>query len=661
MSDATMSRLPLGAGDAADGFAAEAGSGITARAMVIGLILVVGFTVACCFSVYLRYENLGTGYLPRGAVALLLAMVGGNVLLRSLKRLNLRLLTAKELMLIFILLLAMGAVPNQEFAQHFYLNIVGIVYHAQPPVSSPDLYLEDLNPVLVPSTNPSAAVNRWAHEGLPPGQSMPWRLWVGPLLWWTPFFLAVYWMVLCFAAVLAHRWEAEEKLLYPLAQVPLEVVEGEPGATSAVLRSPLMWVAFSVPVLHYTIVALHGYWPAIPFIELEQVGGRPFTGPMSAFNRMLLYTRMDMIGIAYLLSSEVSFSLWFFFLFRRAQQAVRIALGATRSHYQFFEMQCIGGYVLLAASLLWSARAHIARAVRIAFGVLKRDPDAADADEPYRVAVIGFLVAFAVIVTWCIYSGMSATWAILQYALFPLVGMVVARVVCEAGMFIYSSPFRLNEAIFKLAGTERIGTMNVTLMTMTSWVQIRSTATQNMAAVAQGLCMGSRSGMRRINVMLAAMAAVTVAILTCHVVVPYIIYTWGVPKLAAWPSKSALHATNNLVRFIENPVAIGGESWLGIGLGAATTLALVVLRHRFLWWPLHPLGFVTWLGWPIDRYWTSILIGWVWKTVVLRFVGFKGFAALRPIAFGLILGMNVIFTIVLVLHFFWPAAAMMFD
>ncbi len=79
----------------------------------------MSFTVACCFSVYLRYENLGTGYLPRGAVALLLAMVGGNVLLRSLKRLNLRLLTAKELMLVFILLLAMGACPIRSSRNTF--------------------------------------------------------------------------------------------------------------------------------------------------------------------------------------------------------------------------------------------------------------------------------------------------------------------------------------------------------------------------------------------------------------------------------------------------------------------------------------------------------------------------------------------------------------
>lgn len=635
--------------------------GLSRRALATGLVLVVGFTIACVFSVYLRYENFGTGYLPRGAVALLLALVAANALLRALGRAGLRLLSARELMLIFALLMSVGAISNQEFAQHFYLNLVGIAYYAQPPVAEPDLYLQDLNPLLLPSLDPNAPVNRWAHEGLPPGRAIPWQAWVPPLLWWTPFLLALYWMMLCFAAMIAHRWEAEEKLLYPLVQIPLEVVHGEPTALSAVLRNRMLWVAFCLPVLQYTIQALHGYWPTIPYLELERTGKAVFTGPMSAFNYMQYFVRFDLIGIAYLLSAEVSFSLWFFFIFRRIQQAIRIAVGVNRNHYQFFEMQCIGGYALLGVALVWSARQHLARAWSLALGLLRPQPEAADADEPYRTAVLGFIVAFAVIIIWCSYSGLQTVWAVVQFGLFPIVAMVAARVVCEAGMFIYTSPFRLNEAIFRLAGTERLGAQNLTLMTMTSWCQIRSTATVNLAAVAQALSLGNRVGLRRGELMVAIIIAITVAVLTCHVVAPYIIYTWGVPKLADWPSKSALNATNNLVRFIQTPTVLGAEDWLGLGLGGLTTLVLVLMRRRYVWWPLHPLGFITWLGWPIDRYWLSMLIGWLWKVTVLRFGGFKVFSALRPIAFGLVLGMNLVFTIILILHFLWPAPTIMID
>jgi len=627
---------------------------------------VVGFTVAGCFSVLLRYEIIGTGYLPRGAVALLLALVAGNAALRGIRWLRIRPLSSPELLLVFLLLLIVGAIAGQEYAQHFYLKMIGVVYYATPDIAPPELYLDDLNPLLVPDTDPAGPVARWAHEGLPPGRSMPWRAWVTPLLVWTPFLLAVYWMVLCFAAVIAHRWEQEEKLLYPLVEVPIEAVAAEPTALSRVLRSPLTWLAFALPCLHYTLQGLHGYWPALPFLDLDQRLRTRFAGPWAAFNGILLFVRMDMVGIAYLLAAEVSFSLWFFFLLRRMQQFVRIAFGVTTAHHQFFQLQTIGGYLLLAGALLYSARHHLRRAAAVATGTLQTAPDAGDADEPYRLAAFGFVGALLFVVWWCGYFGMDTVWAVAQWVFFPLAGMVVARVVCEAGIFIYSAPFGgytagFNEALFRLFGTERIGPLNLTLMTMTSWCQIRSTATQNMAAVAQGYRLGSHAGLHRLHVMLLAMAAIALAIIACHITVPWVIYHWGTPKLADWPSRAGLNAARGIARLIEQPWAMEPTDWFALGLGAATTWALFVLRRRFVWWPLHPLGFVTWIGWPIERYWLSIFIGWLAKVTVVRLFGFPGFRRLRPAALGLILGMNVIFTIWLLLHFVWPGPAIMID
>jgi len=537
---------------------AGARGGITARAVAIGLILVIGFTVAGCFCVFLRYELIGTGYLPRGAICLLLALIAGNAALRPLKRLRRRLaLTGRELLLVFMMLLVVGAIAGQEYAQHVYLNLLGIVYYTTPDIAPPELYLDDLNPMLVPSTDREAPVIRWAFEGLPPGRSFPWRPWVVPLLAWTPFFFALYFMMVCSAALLAHRWEQEEKLLYPLVQVPVEMVEDEPASGASLFRSPLMWGAFAFCCLLYTMKGVHAYWPVIPDFDLQKTTQTTFPGPYSAFSRIPYHFYPEMVGIAYLLTSEVGFSLWFFYF--------------------------------------------------------------------------------------------------LQYAFLPLVGMVVARVICEAGMFIYTSPFRLNDTIFEMAGTDRIGPKNVTLMTMASWTMIRSTATVNMAAVAQGLKIGAEMGGRRLSVMLVTMAAIIVAILTSHVTSLYVIYQWGVPKLGWWPSGSSLNTTSQLARHLQAPSAMAVGDWVALALGAATTWGLVAMRRRFVWWPLHPLGFVTWLGWPIDRYWMSIFIGWLLKVTVVRLGGFKAFNRLRPGAFGLVLGVCVIITFWIIMHFIYPA------
>lgn len=631
---------------------------ITQRSLALAFLLVIAFTAAGCFSVFLRYEIIGTGYLPRGAVALLLAFIAGNAVLRRLTGLKIKPLSARELLLVFLLLMVVGAIAGQEFAQHFYLDLIGIVYYATPDIVSPDAYLEDLNPLLLPDTDPAGRVAVWAHEGLPPGGSMPWRAWVRPLVVWTPFLLAVYWMVLTFAAVLAWRWEQEEKLPYPLVRVPLEVAEGEPVAAAPLLRNWLTWIAFALPCLHYTLQGLHGYWPEIPYLNLDPNSQIRFTGPMAAFNGTLLWLRMDMVGIAYLLAADVGFSLWFFFLLRRAQQFVRLSVGLTTGDYQFFRLQTIGGYLLLAGGLLYSARGHLRRALAIATGVLRPGPKDKDGREPYRLAVFGFIGAFVFIVCWCTYFGMRPVWAIAQYVFFPVVGMVVARVICEAGVFVYSAPFGgytagYNEALFTIFGTQRLGPRNVTLMTMTSWCQIRSTATQNSAAVFQGYRLGSDVGASRRSILLLAMAAIGVSIITCHLVAPWIIYHWGVPKLAPWPSRAGLGTTRGIAGFLNQSATMAPTDWLAMALGAATTWAVFSLRRRFVWWPLHPLGFVAWMHWPIERYWSSIFIGWLVKAVVVRLGGYRAFRRLRPVALGLILGMNVIFTVWLIVHMIW--------
>ncbi len=630
----------------------------TGRALLLGLALVVAFTIAGCFSVFLRYEIIGTGYLPRGAIALLMGLVLGNALLRRLSR---RLeLQAHEMLLAFCMLMAIGAIPGQEFAQHQYLNTLGLTYYAQPPTASPDLYLEGFPGFLLPSDDPDSAVITDAYDGLPGGKPVPYRAWARPLLIWTPFFFAVYWLVLCFSAVLSPHWENNERLLFPLTRVPVEMAEAKGGALSALLKSKLMWACFALACSLYVVKGLHQYYPQVPDINLQRNAGPLFgSGPLAVFDYLPLHVYPEMIGIAYLLTAEVGFSMWFFYIFRLCQQFVREAAGRTQFHGEFFEFQTIGGYFVLAAAVLFSARHHLRPVIAYAFG--GEPPPGQREPQPYRVAVLGFIGGFAFICWWCWRMGMTWYWAALLYTIFPLGSMIVARVICEAGMFIYSTPFRMDETVFRMVGTRALGPQNVALLTAVSWTQIRSTATLNMPAVFQSLQLGSQAQLRRPQVFWSIFLATCLAIVASHVTSLYVIYTWGVRKLGWWPRNSSQNTVNNLVRFLQNPTEMTAGNWGALALGAATTVFLVIMRARFLWWPFHPLGYVAWLGWPIHRYWLSFLIGWLAKAIVVRVMGFKGFRALRPAAFGLILGICSVLTFWLVFHFFYPTEPLVIE
>lgn len=626
--------------------------------MILGLLLVAGFSVAGCYSVFLRYEIIGTGYLPRGAVSLLLVLVVANAGLgRLLKRWK---LTRAELLLIFIMLLGMAAVPGQEFAQHIYLDTAGLVYLSGARGQYLDLFTPHIKPWLVPSTDPDAKVITDLFQGIPAGERVPYGGWLRTFAVWTPYWFVLYWSIVCWAALLAKQWERNERLTYPLAQVPVEVVDQEDGTLSPLLRSKLMWWCFAFSAGLYVVKGLHTYFPVVPDLKLQGQTGVLFgSGPAAEWNGIPLHFYPEMVGITYLLTSEVGFSLWFFFLFRQVLEMIRHSLGMLQ-HYDFFRYQTVGGYLVLGGTTLWAARLHLREVIRRAVG-FPGPPEDPEAPLSSPTAFWGAVLAFGALTAWATAAGVSVPWALLLYVLFPLVAIVVSRVICEGGMFIYTSPFRLNELLFETIGAKRLGPQNLVVMTMLSWAQIRSTATQNMPAIFHGFKIGALARLERRKLTAAMFAAVCLAILTCHVASLHVIYTSGVGKLGWWPSRAAQGTAARLASYMQTPRPMTTGNWLSLVSGGMVTLFLVLMRKRFVWWPFHPVGYVAWVGWPLERYWLSIFIGWVIKVGVMRWAGFQFWRQLRPGAFGLILGICFILTLWIVLHFIWPGPVLIIE
>ena len=67
--------------------------------------------------------------------------------------------------------------------------------------------------------------------------------------------------------------------------------------------------------------------------------------------------------------------------------------------------------------------------------------------------------------------------------------------------------------------------------------------------------------------------------------------------------------------------------------------SLLFLRHRFLWWPLHPIGFPIASTYTIVSYgWFAIFTAWLCKTIILRYGGVGAYRTMLPFFLGLILG-----------------------
>lgn len=634
---------------------ANQSTALTLRALILSAISVVVFTVAGNVSVLKRYEILGTGYLPRGVVFFLLVLSLYNVVVkRWLPRARLR---REELMVVFCALLAMDGIPAQDFAQHFYLNLTAMVQHTTSDPLLQDLKIPDhFRPGMLPSTDPQSPVIKWIYTGLPDGASVPYRAWLLTYVIWTPYIFLLYWLLLWSAALISFHWEEHERLLFPLIQIPLETVETPAGQLSEILKSKLMWTTFALITLMYTLIFLRAYYPFLPEIKVSKTTEQLFKeGPLTTFNYMLLEFRPEMIGIAYLLTTEMAFSLWFFYFFRHFEIILRTMHGLTTPHNIFLQYQAGGGYLVLGIALLWKARGYLRDCWKTAWSEEEESSF-------YRMCFLGIATGYAGIVSWCWFVGISLHWAIIQFTLFVLVSLVASRVICEGGMFLYSSPlFGLGTFLFSGWGRS-ISPKDMTLITSSTWVDIRNSSSMAMPFMMQTFKMGSTIGLKRLQTAWLMFGAIVLAVLTCHISVPYILYHNGIGKLADWPQGSGMGTVTSLTGFINNPTGMDQEKWTGVLTGGALVWFLVEMRQQFLWWPFHPLGFVASLwGWPIDRYWFCIFLGWLAKVTVLRLGGYRAYRALRPVAFGLILGLSFVMTAWMILHYKWPGPAAIFD
>jgi len=69
---------------------------------------------------------------------------------------------------------------------------------------------------------------------------------------------------------------------------------------------------------------------------------------------------------------------------------------------------------------------------------------------------------------------------------------------------------------------------------------------------------------------------------------------------------------------------------------------LMFMRYKFLWWPVHYIGFPIADSEPMRYAWFSVFIAWLIKSFIMRYGGAKIYQNLKPFFLGLVLGQVVV-------------------
>jgi hypothetical protein len=640
-SAASVGHQPALSGDG--GKASGARRAVTTRAVFLGLAIALFVNVGSPYAESVGFSNFSWSYVPEGAVIPFLLVLAGNLLARRRGR-GLR---AGELLVVFMMALAANC--TAIFLLYFWLAaIVSPHYFATPENHWRDRLLPFIrSPLIVQDRD---AVQQF-YLGLPAGASIPWGAWAAPLLHWLPFFAAFLLAGYLTVTLFHRRWLEEERLAYPLMQLPLALVAVAEGRMAG---GRLLCLGAAGPFLLGLAHVAHDLRPAFPALPIDHLGSLNW-GELTFsayFPPLPLSLNFLAVGLGYFVPMDVLLSVWtLYLLVKIGEQGVLEWLGISLGYGGMFvwgnaaiAWQSFGAFAILIIASLLGARRHLAWSLRAAVGVFSSTgfkgssrPSREILPPQVSVPLLGLCAAF--MAGWLAWSGLPGVVIALFLPAVFLISVGLARVVCQSGVFYVVPPVIAQNVPLYTLGSQAVGARGMVALGLTySWHG--DVQTQLPAMSAQGLALWPRSGATGAGWTLAIMAAVAVGLVAVPLTVIATGYRHGAITWTTWLFRGYGPQTyGQVLDQILNPTQAMDRGRFGwMGAGAAAMLLLTALRLRFAGWPLHPVGLAVVSSFTMYAVYGGFFVAWLAKPVLLRWGGYRAYRAATPFFVGLALG-----------------------
>lgn len=466
--------------------------------------------------------------------------------------------------------------------------------------------------------------------------------WITPFLWWLAFTMVLLWVMLCINIIIRRQWTEREKLTYPIIQLPVAIIEGD----HKLFRNKGMWIGFGLTGGITLINGFNSLFPVVPYIPMKRLIDLQtyFTErPWNAIGWTPITLHLHLVGLGFLIPLDLLFSSWFFYWVLKSQYILRSAIGFRMfPGFPYEKEQSFGAYMAIILAVLWVGRKQLSGVVKSLFS---REQNISNEGISYRVACIGIVVGISFLCIFSMRGGMAIWLSVGFFIIYYLLSTAITRMRAELGFPIHDAHYPLGPdhvAIISF-GTRRLGPNNLTMLALYHWFN-RTYASHPMPHQLEGFKMSEilHVNNRKLNKYL--IFALTLSVLmsvfaTFHLILDSFyrhgsssgFYTWwgsgGFGRETFWWLESWLSYPSDA-----NIPAMGF-----IGVGFLCSLLMTILRFRFLWWPFHPLGYAISSSWGI-HVWSSFLISWIIKAIVLRYGGLKTYRKSVPFFLGLILG-----------------------
>ncbi|MFC1719435.1 DUF6785 family protein [Candidatus Poribacteria bacterium] len=602
--------------------------GVTLRAVILGLLLIPANTYFIMANgiAYGRSFPTTVSIMFNVVITLTVLIIINSILKFLWPRSALK---QGELLTVHIMLCLSSAISGFDIMQTLVVMIPGGHWFATPENEFRELFWQHLPEWLTISDPAGLQVWYKGESSLYTKEHL--LLWLSPIIWWTVSLSVLIWVMLCLDVLLRKQWIDHEKLSYPIIQLPLTMTYSD----NRFFKSRMMWMGLGIAAAINLLNGLNALYPSIPGIPLRQMNiGRYITEkPWSAMGSTPMYILPFAIGLGYLMPLEMSFSIWFFYLFWKLERVIGSALGLfSLPGFPYYGPQGLGAYLALVLFALIGGRRYFYAILR---RILRPQPDEDEEPMRYRWAVVGLLGGLAFLVIFSYQAGMAVWTAVLYFLIYCLLAVSLCRIRAEVGPptheLAMATPRRL---LVQTLGTRRISPPSLTIMTL--YISFhRYYRSHPMPHTLEGFKLATEAKMNNRRLVWVMMLTTVVGILVAFWAYLAVAYRSGGDPYAM----STYYGFTYLQSWLSYPTEADGLA-SAFTVGAFLFVGLLWwLRRVFPFWPFHPAGYaIASSTWTMGMLWFSIFISWLTKNTILRFGGIRLYRKAFPFFLGLLLG-----------------------
>lgn len=500
------------------------------------------------------------------------------------------------------------------------------------------------------------------------GMPVNWVAWAPSIIFWSWAFYANFILGLGISLVFRQRWIDVERVPFPLTISAYEILRRIPRNREKLNMTPfiigiLLGFAFELPIF------MTNLFPWFPDIYSWKVNtcppgvaqvkpGDPIGGSIVGY---FMYSKDPIVfGSFFLAPLSVSFSAMFFMFATMILEQIAYYMGYytgifecgacgrlfiyTQSNLWFGPpfywafVSGIGGVIAITTMVFYHSRSYLKDTLRAA---LKRPSALSETEKKeatsYRMAYLTLILGILALLGFFISAGIDILTALIMLFVTCFINQIASLYVyahtsvtpvgsCGGYWGSWAMILRFPEGPGPKPNSQGFVMSN---WLTENWTDVPSNGASNgLFTTMMAFKMGSLVNMSNRNVLRVTIFCWLLAIPSVFITRTWISNVFGI-KILTYGNLGAaceLSATTWCeVGAFAPGYAKPSVFLLYGGIGFIITVALSLLRARFIWWPLDPLGFilVTSLNGAALGFWLPFTLAWITKTIVLRTGGSK--------------------------------------